>query len=311
MPELHVSNHLLGDRDALEAAWNRDGYWFFRDVIDKGALSKVRDAFVEELARRGIARRDDPQVKWTGARLEDFSPVLPGVDPMLWRTLVAAPAIHQFFREVLVDEPFWLPITVYRAVPPAQEKSREQLAYVHQDGFANAGIPLRSCWLPLADIDEETGGLAVAQGQHRGGYFHDLASPPRFDVPHGAVPAEAWRRADYRPGDVVIFHPRTPHSGLANTSDRFRLSLDIRVVRRSDRVPAIGTLVAADGDSITLRTDAGDIVRFSVDDRTFCRDDLANRMPLPELLSSLSENTVLIVGIDGDGHATVVRPTHN
>src|SRR5581483_3085536 len=34
MRERSVSNHLLGNRAALDAAWDRDGYWFFRDVLD-------------------------------------------------------------------------------------------------------------------------------------------------------------------------------------------------------------------------------------------------------------------------------------
>ena len=38
MPELKTHNALLGDRAALEEAWEKDGYWFFRDVLDKTGL---------------------------------------------------------------------------------------------------------------------------------------------------------------------------------------------------------------------------------------------------------------------------------
>ena len=49
--ELNVSNHLIGDRQALQAAWERDGYWFFRDVLDQDVIASSSQ-HVPELSRR-------------------------------------------------------------------------------------------------------------------------------------------------------------------------------------------------------------------------------------------------------------------
>jgi hypothetical protein len=61
MEELQVCNALLGNRAALDAAWQRDGYWFFRDVLDQGAVARLRAVFVavpeSAWATRRLSRR--------------------------------------------------------------------------------------------------------------------------------------------------------------------------------------------------------------------------------------------------------------
>ena len=39
---------------------------------------------------------------------------------------------------------------------------------------------------------------------------------------------QTWLTADYRPGDLLVFHSLMIHRALPNTSDRIRLSLDTR-----------------------------------------------------------------------------------
>jgi len=36
MGPVNVSSHLSGNKAALDEAWERDGYWSFRDVLDRG-----------------------------------------------------------------------------------------------------------------------------------------------------------------------------------------------------------------------------------------------------------------------------------
>src|SRR5581483_6086573 len=81
MRELSVSNHLLGNRAALDAAWDRDGYWFFRDVLDKNAIARVRAIYLRVLDRLGVIdpSRTDAAV-YNGASLENF-PIVMGGDP--------------------------------------------------------------------------------------------------------------------------------------------------------------------------------------------------------------------------------------
>ena len=37
-----------------------------------------------------------------------------------------------------------------------------------------------------------------------------------------------WASADFRAGDVILSHCLTVHTGTRNTTDRFRLSMDVR-----------------------------------------------------------------------------------
>ena len=54
MRELNVSNHLLGDRAALQAAWERDGYWYFKKVLDPEVMGRMRAVWMEFLHRSGL-----------------------------------------------------------------------------------------------------------------------------------------------------------------------------------------------------------------------------------------------------------------
>ena len=51
---MRVSNDHLADPAALEAAWRRDGYLFFRSVLDLDEVASVRRLIEAELLRQGI-----------------------------------------------------------------------------------------------------------------------------------------------------------------------------------------------------------------------------------------------------------------
>jgi ectoine hydroxylase-related dioxygenase (phytanoyl-CoA dioxygenase family) len=74
-------------------------------------------------------------------------------------------------------------------------------------------------WIPLAEVPAALGGLAVRPGGHR-------ERPRRPRLLAGSE--RGWSTADYRPGDVIIFHCLTPHAALPNTGYRLRLSADFR-----------------------------------------------------------------------------------
>jgi hypothetical protein len=310
MEELHVSNALLGNRAALDAAWERDGYWFFRDVLDQGAVARLRAVFVAELATLGVADPTDAKVRYNGASLEGFPfRMEPLVAKRPWREFTAEPPIREFFRRLLDDEPFWIPTVEYRATPPTADRSRSRFDVVHQDGFYNEGIPFRICWIPLAEIDEDIGGIVLAEGMHRGPCLHDLSQPPLFPVPDGAVPQSAWRRAHYRPGDVLLMDINTPHSGLANHSDRFRLSMDIRVMGASGDIPLVGRITSISSNAVSVRGDDGRCGRFAVDADTYCRGIDGKKVPLDEIPLHVQVGDEAIVAAR-NGRATLIRPPH-
>ena len=318
--EFNVSNHLLGNRAGLDAAWDRDGYWFFRDVLDRGAIARLRAVYLQVLDKLGVIdpSQTDAAV-YNGASLENFPIVMggdPAIDPLLklhpMRQFVAEPAIKAFFAQLFGDEVFWVPNTEYHALSPNPNHSGSRFNYVHADGANNKSLPLRICWIPLASIDEATGGLALAEGLHKP-RMNDFPRPPA-GIGQDVVPADAWRRAEYGPGDLVVFSLETPHSGLANRSNRyFRLSMDIRGMRKSDNIPTIGTVVAIDENAVTVAEDNGTRHTFRLNDDTFCRVARGRLSGMPLELAEIPRLVKVgdpVYVASNRGTATFMRPQH-
>ena len=325
MPEFQVSNHLLGNRAALDAAWERDGYWFFRDVLDKAAIGRVRSTYLEVLNELGVIDPSTPdRALYNGASLDGYPIYMGGpceVDPLFARyprdQLVNDPAVKPFFEEVFGDEVYWVPNSEFQAVPPrgpgaGTGATASRFNYVHCDGPNNKGLPLRVVWIPLADIEEEVGGLAVAEGLHRP-CMGDFPRPSE-GIREADVPVGAWRRTIWRPGDVLIFSLELPHSGLANRSaTEFRLSMDIRAMRKSDGPPVVGTVAAIDACAIAVDDAQGQRHVFRIDRDTYCR---ISRGKLSGMPLTLEEIPILVevgarVYVAADhGTAMFIRPQH-
>lgn len=321
MPEFNVSNHLLGDRAALDAAWQRDGYWFFRDVLDHDAVARARAVYLDVLNELGVI---DPSVTdaavHNGASLEGYPIYMGGPceeDPLFARyprdSFVNEPQIKAFFEQVFGDEVFWVPNSEFQAVPPRTEGwGSSRFNFVHCDGPNNKGLPLKVVWVPLVHIDEATGGLAVAEGMHRP-RMGDFPRP-HTGIQENDVPLDAWRRTVWNPGDVLIFSLETPHSGLANRSDKFfRLSMDIRGMAKSANTPVIGNVTGVDANAIAVRDGAGKEHVFRIDRDTFCRVYRGRQSGAPLTLEEIPQlvkvGAPVYVASD-HGTATFIRPQH-
>ena len=318
VPEMNVSNELLEDREALNRAMNRDGYLFFKGVLDIQAVERLKSVYVEELASLNVVNAGDSEGRYNGGDLGDLpeTPVSGILEDLFkrapWREFVADPAISSVAKKILGDEPFWVPILGYRIAKPGADPASERFDFVHQDAFFNVGIPFLNFWVPLVDMDSEVGGLAIAEGVHKVPSFHNLGEPPAYLIPPGAIPQSAWRFADYQPGDLLVLHINTPHSGITNISqDRFRMSLDVRMVgANSGDVPVIGGVVEISPEQIAVRSEDGEISVMVVDDTTYCRGNhFVNgaRVAASELPSNYHAGDEVIVAVK-EGRATVIRP---
>jgi hypothetical protein len=283
MRELNVANHLLGDRTALEKRFDEDGYLFFRNIMDQGAVARLRHTYLSTLREMGVVDPDSDEAIWNGAPLDDFverMKTLTMKEP--WKAFRDDPAIKKCLRELLGEDYIWLPLIVYRVTPPgrsseADREAKSRFRLAHQDGFFNDGMKFSICWMPLSEIDEDVGGIAIAEGVHKKGYLHDKSSPPMFDIPEGAIPDDAWCWTHFRPGDLLMLHDAMPHTGLTNESDRlFRMSMDFRLMPKSGDLPVIGKIISVDRDHISLCTEEDETVGLRVDDETFCRGKRGN-----------------------------------
>lgn len=308
---LRESNDLIGNREALDEAWNRDGYLFFRNVLDQEAVARLRQAYVDELEALDIVEPSNATIRYNGNSMDDLPRFPRGIQALFdkapWRKFVAEPKIDAFIQQLLGDKPYWVPVVGYRVAPPEDSLENDRFTYVHQDGFFNPGIPFVNCWIPLTDVDDKVGGIAVAEGCHKAN-FHDWDNPPRFTVPVGAIPRDAWRRADYHPGDLLMLHLDVPHSGISNVSgDRFRLSLDIRMLPASGEVPAIGRVVEIDSSRVVIKDFEDHLLTFDIDEKTYCRALGPDRLTPDQIPVHIKPGNEIIVAGEGR-HASVVRP---
>lgn len=313
MEQMHVSNDALGDPAALSAAWARDGYWYFKNVIDLGAVERLRAHFVDELAKFDLVNPKDPALRLRTSNLDAVPKRVYGLEILaknnIWETFVKEPAVNDFFAELVNDQPFWLPIVEYRAVPPSDTAGHSRKAYVHQDSFYNQGIDFYTCWFPLTSVDPDVGGIAIAEGYHAGACLHDLGNPPSFPIPEDAIPESDWRTANFEPGDVLVMSLNMPHTGLTNVSDRFRISMDARFMPASGNVPAIGEIAELNEQRISVRLRNGEERSFKLDEGTYCRGALTARLTPTELVDAMNIGDSVIVAGEA-GRATVVRPAH-
>jgi hypothetical protein len=316
MREMKVSNDALGDHAALQAAWDRDGYLYFRDVLDHVPLQRMRAMLVEHLAEAGFVDRGDPQVRWNGKAREghSFFPVEAMNERHASATVMEDPKIRAFFQRLFGVPLYWVPFTEYRTTPPAIDRSRGRFDFLHEDAIYSDRLDFIICWIPLSDIDAPVGGLSVAEGLHRGPCLHRKDGDKIIAIEPSQVPADAWVRTTYRLGDLLLMSRRTPHSGLSNHSERFRLSLDTRILPEGGsfpfvpRLPYVGTLRSITPEGIVLRSAEGEHT-LRMDKTSYLRGFVGNRLTEAEYPAVYRAGTGVIVAYEGDLVQTM-RPQH-
>ena len=316
--ELKSHNHLLGNKAALDQAWETDGYWFFRGVLDTEAVARLRKSWIDVLETEGVIdpvgdAPTDRSVKYNGGSLDTYPKRMEPIQATRpWTAFVADKPIDDFFRDLFQDEPFWVPIVEYRATPPQTDRSASRIDAIHQDGPFSPGIPFRICWIPLAEIDADTGGLMLAEGMagEKQSFHPTLENGSVGLIPLDAIPADRWRRTTYQAGDVLLMNLWTPHTGLTNHSDRFRLSMDHRVMARGDKCPIVGTIIHISESHVTVRDRDTNIDRtLMIDPATYVRNDWGQKLSGHEITEFHAIGKEVIIAYDGE-HASVVRPTH-
>jgi ectoine hydroxylase-related dioxygenase (phytanoyl-CoA dioxygenase family) len=319
MGQLKTANHLLGDRAALQQAWERDGYWYFKGVLDQDVIGAMRRVWIDYLQRKGLIDPGVEENRYNGSGFDDkdFTPgELARIDEFnageMHKMLTGNPGINATMKALLGDDPFWLPIAEYRANPPVDDPAQSRFIYPHQDGFYSRAMEMKICWIPLDGVDAEVGGCAWIEGAHRGPILHDLSKPPLFPIPPEVVPLEGWKTARFEPGDIVIFDLNLPHSGLTNISkDRFRLSMDIRVTEASGKVPSIGNIVSLTQDRVTLRNErTGAEECYAIDADTYVRGTDGKKREGADIPATFQVGERVIVNSDDGRTATLVRSVH-
>lgn len=233
--DLSDSTMLLQNLPVLRAQAARDGFLFFRRLLDLDAVLDVRRV-VLEVCRQfewldGTAPLMDGVVRPGMTRLEGDDRQRAFYAELQTRrelhALARHPALLGCFDALFGEETLAHSRNICRTIFP---DTALHTTPAHQDFVHIRGTPdTWTTWIPLGDCPRKLGGLAVARASHTRGFLPVKAAygagGAGVDVPADTV----WLTTDYRAGDVIAFHSYNVHQGQDNqTGDRLRLSADFR-----------------------------------------------------------------------------------
>lgn len=248
--ELRDSALLLNDPLALRQRLAQDGYLLIRGLIERQRVLDARRCILAFMAEHeglepgsrpldGVMGQYGRSVGMMGRKGITHDPVVRGV--------LEAPELFEFYSRlhgepVLTFDYKWL-----RAV------GHEEFTGSHYDVvyMGRGSGRLLTCWIPLGDIPIEQGVLAICEGSHRLPGFEKLRQTyGRMDVDRDRIggwfsndPQEIlerfggrWLTSGFQAGDILTFGMFTMHASTTNTTDRWRLSCDVRFQPAADPV---------------------------------------------------------------------------
>lgn len=267
---LVAANDALGNTERLRATLVERGYLFLRGLLEPSRVERVREDGIQAAKHFGLVNpQASAEPTWSGITLRGDEFALDG--PLARRLgrarslgeLIESPALHAVLDALFGERArSWVPNRdQFKMVPPGDltlSLGHVQLPTAtpaHQDYYSFRSLDFRTVWMPLMPMPQIVGGLAVKASSHTLGlYEHWWRGSEQLGVADSAQQAAAWRdaggrvlggivaggtgdgawlRADFEPGDALIFHPMLLHRGLINTSDQLRMSFDIRFQPRS------------------------------------------------------------------------------
>jgi hypothetical protein len=234
--ELTDSTPLLHDGPALRARLADDGYLLLRGVIDRDRVLRARNVVRAHAREQGWVTDEARMAEGVAGQFLGGLPI--SRDPAVLDVL-EAPALFETFATLLDEPVLTFPYKWMRLV------GRKEFTGAHIDHvyMSRGSSRLTTAWVPLGDVPLEQGPLAICVGSHRLPAFEKLhATYGDVDVDRDLIdgiftldPLEVtetfggrWCTSTFEAGDVLVFTMRTMHASLNNTSDRCRISCDVR-----------------------------------------------------------------------------------
>lgn len=302
------SSSLIGNPEALKQRYEEDGVLFMRGVMDPELIGWAHEKYREALAAEELIDLANEAPVWTGTKTDTWRPC-DAIGTEVWHEVVKQSGLNAILRAIFDAEPVWIPIAAHRSALPTGplKEGQDIFAGRHQDSFYNEGMLFTICWMPIRDVKMGDGSFAVAPGTHKRGVLHD-ASVEGKAIPRDTIPDEAWRSADYKVGDVLIFHYANAHTSLPNPSDEIRMSLDVRAIPAWAPQPVIGEVDKVVGRDVTIKTDDGDLKTVHLTDDTLIRDmNPWPRIPIEEVERIAHPGAHVMAMARTDGTTTVLR----
>ena len=230
-----------GDPTRLKTLLAEHGYLLLRGALNRDLVQRVRDDLIAVLHECNILESPAAPPIWSGGpppTEEEYMAYYERAVQLDSFNRLAESAEVRAVMEAIHDGPVQVwEQRLLRIIPPDPDGAAPLGVGAHQDGSPQLGYLTQdfcTAWVPLTDIDDRLGGLAVVPCSHRGGVRAQTGSASSslrtaktqtFEAPSAD---ERWVTTNYSPGDLVVFSSMTLHKGQPNTSDRLRLSCDFR-----------------------------------------------------------------------------------
>ncbi len=150
--------------------------------------------------------------------------------------MVRHKGILDMIESLIGDEITSNPIQHVRIKPPQHvvPKSETRAHVVATDWHQDMGVTLPEAdntkfitvWLAITDATIENGCLQVAEGEFAEMLPHCQRN--QVGIADAFIPKTKAKPVPVKAGGAVVFHPLTPHASLANISNEFRWSFDLR-----------------------------------------------------------------------------------
>lgn len=242
--------------------FRNQGYLAVENVVDEATLDEVRkeytglmDRLYADWHRQGLVKAaTDGMTFWDKldqcyrAGFDWFQPLdisLPHSDIRADTPMHFGPAVFDMVThrnildmvELLIGPEITSnPIQHVRIKPPqrALPASENRAHVIATDWHQDQGVTLEEAdetefvtvWLAITDATVENGCLQVASGSYDAMLPH--CSKTQVGIADPFIPRENATPAPVKAGGAVIFNPMTPHASLANESDGYRWSFDLR-----------------------------------------------------------------------------------
>ena len=244
--ELRDSTPYLDDASRLSGNLEADGYLLIRGLLDTDLVARVKRDIMAILREHHIIEDNGAaEPLWSGGPQPTETEYMAVYEKVVqldsFNELAESQEIVATLERIIGEAVRVWKQRLFRIIYPTPDAPPAPANVgAHQDGAVKLGYRARifyTCWLPLMEITDSLGGLALVPGSHRQGLLAlggTVASSHKDPGNQGAsgvrleVPENSWASTQYQPGDVVFFTRQTIHRGLPNLSDRIRLSCDFR-----------------------------------------------------------------------------------
>jgi ectoine hydroxylase-related dioxygenase (phytanoyl-CoA dioxygenase family) len=242
MRSLRDSSDVRDAPEELRGRLREEGYVYLPGALDRDKVEAVSADLRSALY--GVGWLDDPGTtrvrsrdrKFTGESLSGGYAALQSVES--FHALAHDQVLFDLASAILGGTVFSHPAHVGRVAFPT-DGPPGFFTRPHQDfAVLHVATDVLTVWIPFTPCSGEHQGLCVLPGSHREGFR--VPDPTMGGARPLYVREEPedprWSTADYRLGDIVVFHSLTVHGSMANLSDAVRLSADVRYQLPTDPI---------------------------------------------------------------------------